>query len=209
MEDWREEARDHVRNRVWSGNYDEDDVFEVVVEFDMAADDVFGSGENDEWLRVLIESEFRAKREAERGWPRATDCDRLNAVFEALRARGILTDERWCGFTVDEGLAIIDSLYEDEGGAESGFVGYCFFHLQDMERAMWGDIGLYLAFGSFSESREEEHGVEVGRLIREVCEGAGFEVVWDGTFESRILLKGFRWQRRSPGAEPDAKTGKV
>jgi hypothetical protein len=202
MEDWREEAREHVHYRVWSGDYDPDDVFEILVNFDMVADDVFGSDEeNDAWLREAILSEFRTKREAERGWPKVTDCDRLKLVFDALRGRGILTDHEWCGFTVDEGLTIIDDLYKEEGGEHSGYVGYCFFHLQDMERAMSSDVGLLLAFGSFSDSCE--HGVQVGRLIREECELAGFEVIWDGTFESRLLLNGFRWQRRSPGGEPD------
>jgi hypothetical protein len=93
----------------------------------------------------------------------------------------------------------MDDLYEEEGGEQSGFVGFCFFHLQDMERAMRTDVGLFLAFGSCSD--DDEDGLEVGRIIREECAGAGFEVDWDGTIESRLLLKGFRWQRRSPGAE--------
>jgi hypothetical protein len=65
---------------------------------------------------------------------------------------------------------------------------------------MWGEVGLLLAFGGFS--RVTKDGVEVGRLIRDEFKRTGFEVVWDGTIKSRLLLKGFRWQRRSPDAEP-------
>jgi hypothetical protein len=207
MEDWRQEVLDHVRNRVWSGDYSPGEVFEIIAKCDMVKEFIWDTkSEADReaqfgWLRDAIQREFRTKREAERGWPEVTDCDRLEQTFEALRHRGILTDDWWCGFTVDEGLAIIDDLYEEEGGEQSGFVGYCFFHIQDMERAMWSDIGLFLAFGSFSD--DDEEGVQVGRLIREECERVGFEVVWDGTIDTRLLLKGFRWQRRSPGGEPD------
>jgi hypothetical protein len=206
MERWRAEALDHVRNRVWSGDSDPGDVFDIIANIDMVHEGVFSTKREAErgWLRDAIQSEFRTKREAERGWPEITDCDRLEQVFEALHSRGILTDDRWCGSTVEDGLGVIDDLYEEEGGEHPGFVGYCFFHLQDMERAIWSDVGLLLAYGSFSDS--SEHGVEVGHLIREECERAGFEVIWDGTIESRILLKGFRWQRRSPVTGPDTAT---
>src|SRR5262245_61138572 len=148
MSDWREKALDHVRNRVWSGDYDPGDVFEIIVNFDMVKELDFGTNREADreadlgWLRDAIQREFRTKREAERGWPEFTDCDRLEQVFEALRGRGVLADDQWCGLTVEEGLDIIDDLYEEEGGEQSGFVEYCFFHMQDMERAIWTDIGL-------------------------------------------------------------------
>jgi hypothetical protein len=67
-----------------------------------------------------------------------------------------------------------------------------------MEGAMWGECGLWLAFGSFPPNRKRA--IAVGQMVREEFEQAGFTVEWDGTAELRILLKRFRWQRRSPGA---------
>jgi hypothetical protein len=201
MDDRREEARDSIRFRVWSGSYDADEVFDIIVD-----EVLFGSdSEEDEWLRGEIRREFLKKRKAERHWPTVTSCDRLDQVFEALGDRDILTWHR-CGLTIQDGLDVIDGLYEEEVGKKSGIVGYCFYHLQDMEGAMWGDVGLWLAFGSFTRRRAQ--GVRVGRIVREEFERAGFEVDWDGTIESRLLLKGFRWQRRSPGARPGASAGR-
>jgi hypothetical protein len=192
MDERREEAKDSIRHHVWSGHYDADEVFDIIDE------DVFeADGENDTWLRGAIRAEFRKKRTAERRWPAVTDCDRLDAVFDALRERDILTHHR-CGLTIQDGLDVVDGEYKEEGGKKSGLVGYCFYHLQDMEAAMWGDVGLLLAFGSFSRSRK--HGIEVGRIVREEFERAGFPVEWDGTIQTRLLLKGFRWRRRSPDA---------
>ena len=186
MDEGHEEASDNIRFRVWSGYYDQDEVSDIVTD---EAD-----GEDEEWLRGAIDREFSRKREAERDWPAATDCDRLDRVFESLQGRGILTRHR-CGMTIQDGLDVIDRLYNDAGDKRSDLVGYCFYHLQDMEAAMWGEVGLWLAFGSFPPSRERA--AQVGQLVREEFERAGFTVEWDGTSESRLLLKGFRWQRRS------------
>jgi hypothetical protein len=190
MDEQREEARDAIRFRVWSGYYDQDEVFDIVNDEVYEAD-----GEDEEWLRRAIGREFRRKREAEREWPAITDCDRLDRVFESLRGQGILAQHR-CGLTIQDGLDVIDQLYNEAGDKQSSLIGYCFYHLQDMEAAMWGEVGLWLAFGSFPPSHERA--IQVGQLIRKEFERAGFAVEWDGTAESRMLLKGFRWQRRSP-----------
>ncbi len=192
MDDKRGKARDSIRYHVWSGHYDPDEVFDIIDE------DVFESdGEDETWLRAAIKREFRKKREAERGWPEITNCDRLDQVFETLRGRGILARHR-AGYTQQDGLEVVESLYEEEGGKQPGLVGYCFYTLQDMEAAMWGEVGLWLAFGSFS--RNSKAGVTVGLLLRKEFERFGFEVVWDGTIKSRLLLRGFQWKRRSPDA---------
>jgi hypothetical protein len=84
MDERREEALDCIRSRVWSGHYDGEAVFDIVEE------DIFGSdGEDEAWLQRAVAREFRKKREAERGWPTVTTCDRLDRVFESLRGRGI------------------------------------------------------------------------------------------------------------------------
>jgi hypothetical protein len=195
MDERREEACHAIRYRVWSGYYDAEEVFDSVVEdvwFD--SDD-----EDDKWLRAAIRREFQKKRKAERDWPAFTSCDRLDQVFESLRNQGVLTRHR-CGLTIQDGLEVIDQLYADAGGMRSGLTGYCFYHLQDMEAAMWGEVGLWLAFGSFPPTRQRA--VATGQLVREEFEGAGFPVEWNGTADTRLLLKGFRWQRRSPETGP-------
>ena len=63
----------------------------------------------------------------------------------------------------------------------------------------WPGRNVWLAFGSFPSSRTGA--VSVGQFVREEFERAGFAVEWDGTCESRVLLSGFEWQRRSPAAK--------
>lgn len=184
-DEMNEEVASAIGFYVWSGWYDQDEVFDIIT------DEV--ENENEDYLRKAVDREFHRKREAERDWPTVTDCDRLDLVFESLTTRGILTRHR-CGLTIQDGLEVIEQLYDEAGEQKPRLTGYCFYHLQDMEAAMWGKIGLWLAFGGFPSTYEQA--AQVGLVVREEFERVGFTVVWDGTPGSRILLKEFRWRKR-------------
>jgi hypothetical protein len=190
MDERREEAKDSIRYYVWGGWHAPDEIYDII------DDEVFDcDGENDAWLRAAIEKEFSKKRKAENRWPAVTSFDRLDGAFEQLRRRGVLAAHR-CGITQQDGLDVVDTLYDDAGGQNSGMVGYCFYTHQDMEGAMEDGGGMRLSFGSLSTNAGE--GADVGRTAQQVLAASGFTVEWDGTVESRLLLRGFQWQRRSP-----------
>ena len=113
-----------------------------------------------------------------------TDCDRLDRVFEALENRGVVTDHD-AGFTQSDGFDSVEELYREAGGKKSAFVGYCFYTSQDLESALEGG-GLMLAYGHFTDHAKK--GVEIGQLLREEFERAGFTVEWNGQINTRILL---------------------
>ena len=73
--------------------------------------------------------------------------------------------------------------------------GYCFYHWQDVERAVAGD-GLHLAFGPTDAKDEETHGVEVGNIVTAALKEAGLQATWNGSFNTRIFLPDFDWKRR-------------
>jgi hypothetical protein len=188
MDEMREEAKDMIRFYVWGGWHSPREVFDIIDE------EVFDcDGENDKWLRSAIEKEFDKKLEKEKTWPKLTTFDRLDQAFTALRKQGILAQHR-CGLTQQDGLEVVEDLYKEEGGKKSGITGHFYYTHEDMEGAMEGADGLLLAFGSFSKGSA----AEVGRLIKHEMEKNGFKVVWDGTEKTRLLLSGFRWQKRSP-----------
>jgi hypothetical protein len=143
-------------------------------------------------LTAAIDEEI-AKHEAEKkAWPAVTDCDRLDAAFAALSKRGIIALHN-AGFTQSDG-------YEDFRAAlkshpqRATVVGYCFYHSQDVEHAVQGE-GLYLAFGPVHPKDEDTKGPEIGRVVREELERAGLKVKWDGTFNTRMCIPQFVWQR--------------
>jgi hypothetical protein len=186
--DLRAEAEEMIRSCVWAGQYDPDEVRTIVGE------EIFGDDPDQEaWTRAAVLRAFAEKRAAERKWPKVTDCDRLDRAFAALEKRGVVTDDE-AGFTQSDGFESVSERYADEGGKKSAFVGYCFCTSQDRDAAIEGG-GLLLAFGAFAGRGED---VAVGRVVREECERAGFEVDWDENPRRRVFLPKFRWRRRSP-----------
>jgi hypothetical protein len=185
--DKRAAALDAVRRYVWSGFHDTDEIVEIIDE------SVFRPGQIDKtWLRAEIRKAFRAKKAEEKSWPATTDCDRLDQVFGALEAQGIMALQN-AGYEQSDGIADVTQFYQEAGGEQSDIVGYCFYHGQDLERVMQSGQ-LWLTYGDILG--DDEKGVKTGQRIKRALEEAGFAVEWDGSIKTRLLVKGFKWQRR-------------
>jgi hypothetical protein len=177
-----------ARSLVWSGEFDQADVAYYIRDH---------FGELDEagkvWLLEVIRSEFESKRKAEETWPKVTDFDRLERAFTVLEAQGIIALHR-AGFDQSEGMEEVEDAYHESGGKNSDYAGHCFYTEQDQEGALDGS-GHYIGFGHLGNDAKA---VKVGKMLRDSLEREGFIVEWDGTIKSRLFVKGFRWQRRSP-----------
>jgi hypothetical protein len=176
-------AHDAIITWVWSGFCDPDEVQEMV-------GDILEDGVDEAKLRAFVAPEFARKRSAEKGWPAETDCDRLDAAFADLSDDGIVALHN-AGVTIADGIndvaEVLDSLGRD------GIHGYCFYHAQDIERAIAGG-GLSIAFGDVNE--DPRNSAEVARAIQRVLERHGFGVQWDGDVGTRLSIPQFDWKRR-------------
>ena len=182
-----EYAGTEIRRLVWSGFYDAPAVREIVLE------EIFEPGEIDpDWVEQRIDEEFARKLEVERAWPAVTDCDKLDRAFDELNETGIIALQN-AGFTQDEGIEDVTAEYEELGGEDSLVEGYCFYHGQDLERAVDGE-GLLLTFGDIQG--DDARGVEIGARIVEVLHRHGLAVEWTGTIDQRIELPEIEWRRR-------------
>src|SRR5262249_29715254 len=123
-----------------------------------------------------------------------TTCDRLDSLFDDLNENGIIALQN-AGYTQSDGMSDITERYEDLGGEKSDVIGYCFYHGQDLERAV-GGMGLLFTFGDILG--DDQKGVKIGEMIRKKAVEHGFEVEWDGSITTRIQLAPFEWQRRGP-----------
>jgi hypothetical protein len=184
---------------VWGGFYDQAEVEEIILEAIREEQEIFlddDAAENDtineEAIRTMIQIEFARKQAAEQTWPKQTDCDRLDQVFNTLNTIGILALQN-AGYTQSDGLDDIAQLYAEAGGEQSSIRGYCFYHSQDLERAVQGQ-GLYLAFGHVDETNEGK--VEIGRSIEQILRQADLLAVWDGSGQTRIFLPEIDWKKR-------------
>jgi hypothetical protein len=180
-------AVSEIRRLVWSGFYDADEVKEILL------DEIFQPGEVDaEWATQYIHAEFMRKKEVEGAWPLVTDCDRLNSAFDELNDGGIIALQN-AGYTQDEGIEDVTDVYQELGGEASEVEGYCFYHGQDLERAVDGQ-GLLLTFGDILG--DDERGVDVGHRIVETLARHGLAVSWSGSISERIELPEIEWRRR-------------
>lgn len=140
---------------------------------------------------------FSKKRSTEAGWPQTTDCDRLDRVFARLHVLGICALQ-CTGDSLRDGVRCVGEALDASGVAQDRYKGFCFFHTQDIDRAL-DDEGLFLAFGPIdSDSVEDEDEIAIGQTICEALREAGLEPDWNGSGAVRIGLPRFCWQRRTP-----------
>lgn len=179
------EVIDEIDVRVRGGFDDRARIAEII------CDEIYEPGQVD---RDEVESEisraFAAKREARKNWPSTTDCDRLDAALAALTTKDIIALQN-AGYTQSDGYDDVMQACEGLPGA----VGYCFYHGQDLDRAVRGH-GLYLAFGPIDPALERTEGPRVGALIVEELQRQGLRVEWTGTFDQRIFVPEIDWKKR-------------
>lgn len=182
------DALTEIQALVRGGFEDRDRIIEILTE------EMYEPGELDaSEVEQAVDAAIEMHEQSKATWPAVTDCDRLDQAFGALAGRGVIALQN-AGYTQSDGHDDVVSAYE-EAPERSGIVGYCFFHGQDLARAVAGG-GLFLAFGPMDASTEEAEGPRIGRLVAEELARAGLAVHWDGTFGQRIHIPRFNWQRR-------------
>lgn len=83
-----------IKNWVWSGFYDPDEV-------DSMIDDILEDDGDEAMLRAVVAPEFDKKTAEEASWPDTTDCDRLDQAFAELNSRGIISLHN-AGYTMSD-----------------------------------------------------------------------------------------------------------
>ncbi len=183
-----EDVIDEITTLVRAGFYDRDHLVRIF------CDEMYTPGElSAKEVRAAIEIALAKLDEERKSWGDVTDCDRLENAFGALNGRGVIAIQN-AGYTQSDGYDDFLEAYENCAD-KSAVLGYCFYHGQDLERAVRGG-GLLLAFGPVDPQEEESKGPEIGEIVREELERAGLGVEWDGTFAKRIGIPGFEWKKR-------------
>lgn len=183
-----DDLRDFIRREVAGGFYDDDAVLRNAVEVhEGEIEPALLRSEAQRLLRITL-AEHRL---AQSGWPTHTDCDRLDAAFEALETSGIVSRQNFtcCGTC---GVAEIGAEIEDAEAAGQIVRGYTFYHAQDTEAAVDGG-GLYLNYGAVEDDPNAARAI--GRAIAAELTAHGLEASWDGDLKRRIAVT-LSWQRR-------------
>ncbi|WP_254508408.1 DUF6891 domain-containing protein [Anatilimnocola floriformis] len=179
-----------IKTYVWSGFYSPEEV-------DSMIDDILEEDANEAMLRAAVEPEFAAKAAAEEDWPEETDCDRLDGAFEELNDGGIIALHN-AGYTMSDGLSDVSEELHERGRDQVR--GFCFYHGQDLERAVDGG-GLMLAFGAIPD--EPAKNKKIGELLKYTLEEWGFTVEWSGDVGTRLSLPTLDWKRSLEQSEDE------
>jgi hypothetical protein len=183
-----DDLREFIAYRVREGFESAHDIIEN------AGDWAYGRYERDDLLpeiKRLTAEALAAHRSEQAGWGPTTDCDRLDAAFAALNARGIVARQEFsccnnCGFT-----EIWDEIEEAE--KHQPIEGYVFYHLQCPERAI-ATGQLLMAYGCLEDDPEALQ--RVGNKIVAELHRVGLNASWGGTLSHPIVVKGIVWRRR-------------
>jgi hypothetical protein len=180
-----------IARLVWSGFSTKDDIRDAAIYEPQPS---VQSLEDLEWLDKQIEDELVQKRAAEATWPLRTDFDRLDDVFKILRSAGILALHN-AGNTQSEAQSDARKEWDNLGGPESGLKGFVFYHSQDVERVIAsGD--LYIGFSTFPDGTIPA--LELAQQTALEFVKAGFTVTVPLNVDTRILVTGVDWKKRSP-----------
>jgi len=173
-----------IKNWVWSGFYTQSDIREMIY-------DILEKDCDEKIIFASVGPEMQKKINAEKDWPKITDYDKLHQVFYELHEHGICALHN-AGYTMSDGYSDVSEVVA--GAPEGHYHGYCFYHGQDLERALDGG-GLMIAFGDLND--DEVKGLNVGNTVVEKLNEAGFNIEWDRTLDSRINIPTFNWQKRN------------
>ena len=184
MNDTDKYILDTIKTCVWSGFYDPDEVQQVI-------DDILEDDADEAMLRAAVAPEFEKKAAAEDTWPDETDCDRLDQAFAQMNSSGIIALQN-AGYTMSDGLGDIGEVLHERG--RENVKGYCFYHGQDLERAVAG-AGLMLAFGDLDADPVKKRAI--GSVVKEILESKEFFVEWNGDPETRLSIPNLDWKRRT------------
>ncbi|MBN8607966.1 MAG: hypothetical protein J0L81_13705 [Caulobacterales bacterium] len=183
MSDVEDHVRATIRYWVWGGYYGPRD-------FDQMIEDIIEEGVTTEWAQSIVQEEIARKTAAEAHWPARTDCDRLDEAFSRLDSVGICAVQN-AGYTSSDGHEEVELALDQRGRDRCH--GYCFFHGQDLERAIDGH-GLMLAFGDLRD--DVKRSASVAQQVCSEMRAAGFAVQWNGDVGQRIEITSIDWKRR-------------
>jgi hypothetical protein len=190
-----------IRAQVWGGFEDQESILWDCLQAGCGADEP--TDDDIAWVKEQLASEWNDKLAKEHSWPPKVEFDRLEEVFAQLRNEGVISLHR-AGGDMSGGLHEVRECRDAEGDRKGRFIGYCFYHSQDLDRAV-ASGRMFLAFGAIGSTSDaaelrKEKNIAVAARIIDLLNAANFVASWSGDFSERIHVDLGQWRKRSPFA---------
>lgn len=181
-----------IFNQVRMGFLSIDDIKENIME--EIEDNEFEDEISEAWAFEKIDEEYQKLLVESKQWKSPTDTEKLIKAFDELCDQNIIALHN-AGYTTSDGEYEVVEVERELRENEVESDGYCFYHEQDLARAIDPENpSLYIAFQKVDNS-DEETTIGVGNKVAEVLKNNGFELNWDGSAKRKIEIPGFKWQQ--------------
>lgn len=180
---------DHFLISIKSGFESLEDIIADALE--AVEDEGWESEISEEWVRETLSKEYAKNEEESKIWQRPTDTEKLHRVFDQLCANRILALHN-AGYTQSDAIYDVQEVWKDLEDEGTKPIGYCYYHGQDLERAITSGT-LNIGFYGEKEKNDKE-AILIGRKVVEAFENEGFTVEWNGSASQRIEIKDFDWK---------------
>ncbi|MET4083187.1 hypothetical protein ABIB40_003156 [Pedobacter sp. UYP30] len=189
----KNEVLEFIRQEIKFGFDNQADILEAVWTAGFENEDQL----NEEWLKQIIAEHYSQNQTESKRWTKPTDFDKLANVFDELNQEKIIALHK-AGYTKQDGYSDVSEVVHLLKDGNIIPLGYCFYHTQDLERAI-DPTGknLFLAFDDIKQNTEES--ILIGQKIVSKLHEKGFIVEWNGTIEQRIEIKNISWQKIPDG----------
>ncbi|HAR72678.1 MAG TPA: hypothetical protein DCR77_04635, partial [Flavobacteriaceae bacterium] len=180
-----------IENQVRMGFLPLDEIKDNIL--DEIEDNEFENEISEDWATQHIEAEWQSRLNETKTWKSPTDTERLIAAFDELCDQNIIALHN-AGYTTSDGeyeVVDVEQKLRDNGIVSNG---YCFYHEQDLSRAIAKeDPSLYIAFQKV-DNEDDAVTIAVGKKVVEVLKKHQFEVAWNESPTTKILIPNFKWE---------------
>lgn len=181
---------DSIYTQVRSGFYSLEDIQNNIIE--EIEDNGFEDEISEDWAYKQINAVNEELLKESESWGENTQTNRLIVAFDELAESKIIA-LHYTGYTMDDGEYEVIEVERTLNDNNEKSEGYCFYHGQDLERAVRGD-GLNISFQKIN-NESDVVSKEIAKKIVAVLEKHDLKVDWNGKASSKILLPEFKWQR--------------
>ncbi len=182
----RAEILAEIRSAILYGFEDQEEILESTLDM------FYGDDIDEEWLQEEIGKAYEKQLLEEQHWPSITDFDKLVTAFDALGKDNLIALHK-AGVTRQDAMSDAWEVYEMAKEQGMNPSGYCYYHAQDVGRAIESEL-LLIGFADYEE--DERRKGEVGKLLVKRLREQNFQVVWSEDTEVRVEIRNFFWQKR-------------
>ncbi|WP_417876847.1 DUF6891 domain-containing protein [Winogradskyella sediminis] len=183
----KDEAIEQLEKDILFGFENEDDLLDSICAMFYDESDF-----DEKWLKQEIDIRLKKHQAESQQWEKPTDFDRLVKSFDELNKNKIVSLHR-AGYTKSDGEEDCYEIITDLKEIGISVKGYCYYHTQDLERAIGEEKMLFIGFDSYNH--DDELAKEVAKEIVSVLTDNGFKTNWNGSVDSRIEILNIDWKK--------------